>query len=108
MQLNRNGEYEGLIDAYFSFRLNGYVDNFNLKSGCLDCTSLNIEIWPESFQVDGHYYFKSKLYQDVGSVFYAISSVFGVRGILHCYCDYSVEILSEEMKSKLKLAELCR
>lgn len=101
MKLNARGQYESLVEAYFSFRLNGYIEDLELRSDCLECIQLDVVIWPEDFQVDGFYLFKTNTCDCLYSVVCAISTERGLKGVLLLYCDYSLELLKGGMEKKL-------
>lgn len=103
MHLEKN-DYESLVDAIAGLRAQGYEEDFNLKPKCLECPSLQLELHPADFQIDGFYRFEGMSSPDDNSIIYAIRGVSGVKGILiDAYGPYS-ESLSEEMVAKLRTA----
>lgn len=94
-------KFESHLEVVMVLRLKGYVENLNLKSNCLKCLAHEMVLWPKDFQVDEIYYFKSKAPKRDNSIYYGVTGKNRIKGMLHVYCDFSLEILSSEMKSKL-------
>jgi hypothetical protein len=94
--------YDTLSEAVNGLQARGYKYDFNLKPHCLECPSLKLEIHPQDFLVNEVYRFEGMSSTDDSSILFAISSRYGVRGILvDAYGIYS-ENISETMRTKLK------
>ncbi|WZL90024.1 phosphoribosylpyrophosphate synthetase [Salinimicrobium sp. 3283s] len=94
--------YDTLSEAVNGLQARGYKYDFNLKPHCLECPSLKLEIHPQDFLVNEVYRFEGMSSTDDNSILFAISSRYGVRGILvDAYGIYS-ENISETMRTKLR------
>lgn len=94
--------YANLIEAINDLKARGYNNDFNLKPHCLECTTLQLQLHPEDFEVKEVYRFDGDSSPDDNSVLYAIESDKGIKGILiDAYGTYA-EAISPEMAAKLK------
>ncbi|WP_445955762.1 phosphoribosylpyrophosphate synthetase [Yeosuana sp.] len=94
--------YDTLSEAINDLQANGYTYDFNLKSKCLECASLKLELDPEDFEVDETFRFESMSSTDDNSVLYAISSKNGIKGLLVDAYGVYAENISEAMRKKLR------
>ncbi len=94
--------YDTLSEAINGLQQRGYTYDFNLKSHSLECSSLDLEIHPEDFDVDEMYRFEGMSSTDDNSIVYAISSENGIRGILVDAYGVYAENISEAMRKKLR------
>ncbi len=96
--------YDSLSEAIENLRVRGYAEDFNLKSFCLTCPRLNLELRPEQFTIDETYRFEGQSNPDDSSVIYAVSSNPDLKGILVDAYGVYAESLTPEMAQKLRLA----
>ncbi|MDV7139225.1 phosphoribosylpyrophosphate synthetase [Maribacter sp. TH_r10] len=94
--------YDTLSEAITGLQADGYVYDFNLKSHCLECATLKLELNPEDFEVDGMFRFEGMSSTDDNSVLYAISSKNGIKGLLVDAYGVYAENISEAMRKKLR------
>jgi hypothetical protein len=96
--------YNTVIDAVNDLTQRGYCEDFNLKPTCLECSSLNLKLHPEDFNVDEFYRFEGMSNPDDNAIVFAISSKEGVKGVLvDAYGTYA-ENLTESMVRKLSVS----
>lgn len=95
--------FDTLVEAINGMKSEGYTHDFNLKSNCLECMALKLEIQTEEFVVDKMFRFEGESNPDDSSVLYAISSEnHHIKGILiDAYGAYS-DAISPEMIEKLR------
>jgi hypothetical protein len=75
-----------------------------LKSFCVECPSLKLQLKPEEFEVKETYRFEGMSNPDDSSVVYGIEGSNGINGILvDAYGVYS-EALTPEMARKIKIS----
>jgi hypothetical protein len=95
-------DYNNLVDALQDLSARGFTNDFNLKSNCLECKKLELELHPEDFEITDIYRFEGDSSPDDHSVLYAIESKDGIKGVLvDAYGTYA-EAMSPEMAMKLK------
>ena len=99
-------QYSNLIEAINGLRKEGYTEDFNLQQHCLECRNRKYKIFHDEFVVDKYFRFDVSSDAADQSIIYAISSAkYGVEGILiNAYGIYA-EPVTNEMLSKLKIAE---
>jgi hypothetical protein len=92
-----------LVDTLEMLRRNGYVEDFNLSTDCLDCRKGEIRVHPEEFHVDHVFRFEGDSNPADEAAVYAISAPkYALKGILvNAYGIYS-EGVSNEILAKLK------
>ena len=95
--------YNTLSEAVEGLKAQGYVEDFTFKEDCIHCSSVEVDIRPESFVVDQMYRFEGMSDPSDSSVIYAITSESnGLKGILiDAYGAYSSP-LKAEMIEKLR------
>lgn len=83
-------------------KLNGYIEDFNLKQNCLECRNGEYKIFHNEFNIDEVYRFDVDTDAADQAVLYAISSKkYNLKGVLvNGYGIYS-EDLTDEMLDKL-------
>jgi hypothetical protein len=93
--------YDTLIEAINALRTQGYTEDFNLRSNCLECSD-GIKIYQDEFKIDKFFRFEDNTSPSDQSILYAISSpVHNRMGVLvNAYGVYSDSIASE-MLSRL-------
>lgn len=81
----------------------GYTEDFNLNTDCVNCRNSQINIFPSEFQIDKYFRFEGLSDPADGSILYAISSEkYDVKGLLvDGYGIYS-EPLTSEMIARFK------
>lgn len=94
--------YDTLSEAINDLQLRGYTYDFNLEPKCLKCSSLELQIHPEEFNVDELHRFEGMSSTDDNSILYAISSKNGLKGLLVDAYGVYAENISEEMRKKLR------
>jgi hypothetical protein len=96
--------YETLSEALNDLAKRGYVHNFNIECDSIKCSSLELKLNPDEFEITEFYRFEGDSNPDDQEIVYAIESKDGIRGTLvNAYGIYSDEI-SGEMVKKLKIA----
>ncbi len=95
--------YDTLSEATNDLKKRGYSEDFNLTPTCLHCTTLDLQIHPEHFEIKEFYRFEGNSNPSDSSIVYAIESTNGIKGVLvDDYGAYS-ESVSSEMASKLRM-----
>ncbi len=96
--------YDTLSEALSDLEKRGYTHNFNLECDCIVCKSIDLKLNPEEFEITEYYRFEGESDPDDSEIVYAITSKDGVKGTLvNGYGIYSDDI-SDELLSKLKIA----
>lgn len=94
--------YDSLSEAMADLKRRGYTEDFSLTPDCLECSTKELRLHPENFEVDEFYRFEGDSNPDDNSVIYAISSV-TLKGILvDAYGMYS-ENITPAMAAKLRV-----
>lgn len=94
--------YSNLVEALNDLKSRGFKNDFNLKPHCIECTTLQLQLHPEDFEIKEVHRFEGDSTPDDNSVLYAIESKNGVKGVLiDAYGTYA-EAISSEMAMKLK------
>jgi hypothetical protein len=95
-------QYDTLSEAIAGLKRRGFTEDFNLSPTCLECSSLQIQVHPEDFEITEVHRFEGMSNPDDNSVLYGIEAKNGIKGILvDAYGVYS-EALTEEMARKLR------
>ncbi|MGV3596545.1 MAG: phosphoribosylpyrophosphate synthetase [Bacteroidota bacterium] len=96
--------YTTLTEAINNLKSNGYVEDFNLKSYCLECRDGEIKVYPDEFHIDKAFRFDVDTAPSDQAILYAISSEsHNIKGLLvNGYGIYSDDT-SNEIIEKLKL-----
>lgn len=97
------GKYTTLSDAINDLTKKGYTHNFNVKEDSLECSTMQLKLNPDEFEIDEKHRFQEMSDVDTESVLYAISSTDGaVKGLLvNAYGVYA-DNASFKMVQKLK------
>lgn len=75
--------YETLSEAMAALKRQGYTEDLNLESNCLECISGNKKILPHEFEIDKSFRFDVNEDPSDQAVLYAISSpLHNLKGIL--------------------------
>lgn len=94
--------YDTLSGALNGLKQRGYTEDFNLKENCIICATKPLELKPEEFDIEEVHRFEGMSNPDDNSVVYAISSSYGVKGVLvDAYGAYA-EAITPEMAQKLR------
>jgi hypothetical protein len=80
--MNVMNNYTTVTDTLNMLNEEGYVLDFNLKPDCVECKSLNIQLYPEDFAIDKFYRFEGASNPDDSAIVYPISSKDGLKGTL--------------------------
>ena len=94
--------YDTLSEAINDLQIRGYTYDFNLAPDCIKCASLELEMYPEEFEVDELHRFEGMSSTDDNSILYAISSKNGVKGTLVDAYGVCAENISEAMRKKMR------
>ena len=95
-------QYDTLTEAIESLRLQGYTEDYNLQSNCIDCRRGEIMMHPDDFEIDKTFRFYGPSDPDDESILYAISSdKFTLKGLLVNGYGVSSNSLTQEMVRKL-------
>lgn len=95
--------YDTLIEAITVKQAEGYTFDFNLSNSTLDCKKLNRTFDSTEFNVDAFYRFEGDSNPDDSSILYAISTEYGIKGLLvDAYGTYS-DNMNAAMIQKLKM-----
>lgn len=95
--------YDTLSEALKALKAEGYTEDFNLQSQCLQCTSSDRQLKPDEFIIDKFYRFEGASNPDDSSIVYAISSNDGLKGVLVDAYGVYADSLNEDMVRKLKI-----
>ena len=98
--------YDNLVEGLNDLKMQGYVEDFNLKENCLECRNGQYKVFHNEFEIDKWFRIEGDdSSADNSSILYAISSdKYGLKGtMVNAYGVYSNSI-ANEMLSKLKFA----
>ena len=95
--------YSTVTDTLNALKEEGYNSDFNLKTDCIECKSLNMKLSPEEFVIDKFYRFEGASNPDDNAIIYAISSKSGLKGTLIDAYGVYADSLTSEMIEKLKI-----
>ena len=94
--------YETLSEAINALRTQGYTEDFNLQSHCLECRVGEIQLFPHDFEIDKLFRFFGPSDPDDESILYAISSAkYNLKGLLVNAYGPDADMLTQEMVEKL-------
>ncbi|MEL6657631.1 MAG: phosphoribosylpyrophosphate synthetase [Bacteroidota bacterium] len=95
--------FDTLSQATTALQKQGYTEDLNLKSNCVECRALGYEMLADDFTVDEVHRFEGDSNPADASVLYAISSEkYDLKGLLiDAYGAYA-DPLTTEMIQKLK------
>ena len=98
--------FETVTEAIEALRKKGYVEDFNLKENCLECSAGKFKLFHDQFQIDSFYRFEGMTDPSDETILYAISSPqLHLKGILvNAYGIYSDDV-SDEMVRKLNVRQ---
>jgi hypothetical protein len=95
--------YKSLSEATNGLKARGYIHDFNLKSDCIECPALQLQLRPETFSVDEFHRFEGMSSTDDNSIVFAITSDQGVKGVfVDAYGVYASN-LNDAMIKKLSI-----
>lgn len=95
--------YPTVTEALNKLKEEGYVLDFNLKGGCIECMAPNIQLYPNDFVIDKFFRFEGASNPDDSAIVYAISSKNGMKGTLVDAYGVYADSLTTEMIEKLKI-----
>jgi hypothetical protein len=98
-------DYDTLTEAINALRKQGYTEDYNLLSDCIECKTGNYKLSPKDFQVDKVFRFEGPTDPADEAVLYAISSPKrGTKGLLvnayGIYADEATNDLVEKLSIK--------
>jgi len=96
--------YNNLVEAINQLKIQGYVEDFNLKQNCIECRNNEYKIFHNEFEIDKVFRFEDEdSSPESEAILYAISSdKYQLKGIMiNSYSIYSEDI-ADEMLDKLK------
>src|SRR5688572_24747181 len=96
--------YASLSEAINGLKARGYTHDFNLKSECVECKALQLQLRPEKFSVDEFHRFEGMSSTDDNSIVFAISSDSGIKGVLVDAYGVYASSLNADMIKKLSMA----
>ncbi len=97
---------ETLSEAVTLLQQDGYTEDFNIQSNCVECKNLDLKISPEEFLIDKFYRFEGDTDPDDEEVVYAISSdKHKLKGILVAAFGKDADALSTDTLRKIKMRE---
>lgn len=89
-------------DMLRQLREKEYKLEFRRDATSLYCDELDMQIMPDSFNVDESYYFEETETPDANRMLCAISLLKGEKGFLVDACNVYTDNISHEMTEKLK------
>jgi hypothetical protein len=95
--------YNSLSEATNGLKARGYVNDFNLKSDCIECPALQLRLSPEKFSVDEFHRFEGMSSTDDNSIVFAITSDDGLKGVLVDAYGVYASNLNDAMIKKLSI-----
>ena len=96
-------KFTTVTDTLNTLKSEGYVLDFNLKPDCVECTSLNIRLYPDDFVIDKFFRFEGASNPDDSAIVYAISSKDGLKGTMMDAYGVYADSLTTEIIKKLKI-----
>lgn len=94
--------YDTLSEAIAALQAQGYTEDFNISTDCLECREGSLRLMPDDFHIDRFFRFEGQTDPADESILYAISSEkHGLKGLLVNGYGISSEPLTDEMLSKL-------
>jgi|SRR5690606_3115709 len=95
-------QYDSLVTAINALREQGYTEDFNLRSDCIDCRDASLQIYPHEFEIDKVFRFFGPSDPDDESILYAISSErLKIKGLLINGYGATADRMTTEMIKKL-------
>lgn len=95
--------YDTLSEAISGLQKQGYTEDLNLTSNCIECKALDYKIYADQFEIDQMYRFEGDSNPDDSSILFAISAPdFNLKGILVDAYGVYADPLTTEMIQKLK------
>lgn len=95
-------QYDSLLQAIEALRKQGYTEDFNLQSNCLDCRNATLQLHPHDFDIDKVFRFYGPSDVDDESILYAISSEkYDLKGLLVNGYGVTSDTLTQAMVEKL-------
>ncbi|QNH63129.1 phosphoribosylpyrophosphate synthetase [Hymenobacter sediminicola] len=97
--------YDTLSEAMHDLQQRGYDQDFNLTNDYLHCPGLDLELYPQHFQVREVYRFEGETDPGDENVLYAIESNQGVKGLLVSAFGAYSEPINDELMHKLNMPQ---
>lgn len=95
--------YRSLSEGTNDLKARGYTHDLNLKSNCLECPGLLLQLSPENFTIDEFHRFEGMSSTDDNSIVFAITSDEGVKGVLVDAYGVYASNLNDAMIKKLSI-----
>ena len=94
--------FDTLSEAMTALQRDGYTEDFNQKTDCIECRNGSIKLTPEQFRIDQFYRFEGMNDPGDEMILYAISSYDDkLKGLLvNAYGVYE-DSMTDEMTKKL-------
>jgi hypothetical protein len=96
--------YTTVTEALTGLKEEGYILDLNLKPDCVECTSLDLQLYPDDFVIDKFYRFEGASNPGDSAIVYAISSIRGLKGTLMDAYGVYADSLTNEMIKKIKIS----
>src|SRR5687767_11738183 len=96
--------YNTLSETMNDLRKQGYVEDFNLKQNCLECSNGQFKVFSDELKFDKYFRFEGESNPSDAAILYAISSdKHQLKGVLvNAYGIYS-DAVTDEMLQKLEI-----
>lgn len=95
-------QYDSLLQAIEGLRKQGYTEDLNLQTNCIDCRDATLQLHPHEFEIDKVFRFYGLSDVDDESILYAISSdKYDLKGILVNGYGVTSDPLTQDMVEKL-------
>ena len=95
---------ETLSEAITLLQADGYTEDFNLQTNCVECKNLQLKLSYDEFVVDKFYRFEGDSNPEDEEIVYAISSIkHNLKGTLVSAFGKDADEMSTEIMEKLKM-----
>lgn len=95
---------ETLSEAITLLQQEGYTEDLNVQTNCIECKNLQLKLAPDDFVVDKFYRFEGDTDPDDEEVVYAISSItHNIKGTLVNAFGKDADEMSSEIMKKLAM-----
>ena len=95
---------ETLSEAITLLQADGYTEDFNLQTNCVECKNLQLKLSNDEFVVDKFYRFEGDSNPEDEEIVYAISSLkHNLKGTLVSAFGKDADEMSTEIMEKLKM-----
>ena len=95
--------YNTLSEAITDLQQQGYTEDLNLRSDCIECQALDQKLYADQFEIDKVFRFEGDSNPDDSSILFAISAPqIPLKGLLVDAYGVYADPLTTEMIQKLK------